>query len=344
MKVKSFYIKHKKLCRLIIITFIFAGAAGIVFGELVQPYAVYADGTKVEDPKMLTADGKELFLVEDEETVKAVVKDVMKTYKPENGDIESIILEEDLKLEDKTLFIGAKPPTVLTEEEAVAKVLEANKSDDPVLHVTTNSTVEVEESVEPELVYEKTDELFEGNVELKSEGTEGTKIVTNEVTMVNGEEESTEEIEEKLTDEAVDTVMYLGTGERPSDTAWEDYSGTVLGSDDGTKMVSYGKQFVGNSYKYGGSSLTNGTDCSGFIYSVYRHFGYNVPRLGFYKMGKGVCLAEAKAGDVVYYPGHYAMYAGDGKIVHAYNSSAGICVSSVHAPGKILTIRRFVEQ
>ena len=52
---------------------------------------------------------------------------------------------------------------------------------------------------------------------------------------------------------------------------------------------------------------------------------------------------EAKPGDVVYYPGHYAMYAGNGQIVHAYNSRAGICVSSVHAPGRILTIRRFVE-
>ena len=110
------------------------------------------------------------------------------------------------------------------------------------------------------------------------------------------------------------------------------------------KMVNYGLQFVGNRYKYGGTSLTNGTDCSGFIYSVYRHFGYNVPRLGFYKMGKGVCLDEAKPGDVVYYPGHYAMYAGDGKIVHAYNSRAGICVSNVHAPGRILTIRSFVDE
>ena len=101
--------------------------------------------------------------------------------------------------------------------------------------------------------------------------------------------------------------------------------------DDGMKMVNYGLQFVGNRYKYGGTSLTNGTDCSGFIYSVYRHFGYNVPRLGFYKMGKGVCLDEAKAGDVVYYPGHYAMYMGDGKIVHAYNSRAGSFTPTIPA-------------
>jgi cell wall-associated NlpC family hydrolase len=138
--------------------------------------------------------------------------------------------------------------------------------------------------------------------------------------------------------------IYLGTKSRPADTAWQDYSGAVFGDTNGIEMVNYGMQFVGNPYRYGGTSLTNGTDCSGFIYSVYRHFGYNVPRLGFYKMGKGVCLAEAKPGDVVYYPGHYAMYAGDGKIVHAYNSRRGICVTSVHAPGRILTIRRFVEE
>ena len=87
--------------------------------------------------------------------------------------------------------------------------------------------------------------------------------------------------------------VYLGTKARPADTAWRDYSGSILGEDNGQNMVNYGLHFVGNPYRYGGTSLTNGTDCSGFIYSVYRHFGYNVPRLGFYKMGKGVCLAEA---------------------------------------------------
>ena len=335
---------YKKMYIALFIALGLTVAAGIIFNQLVKPYAVYADGTKVEDPCIVSADGKELFIVENPEIAQDVVRDVMENYVAEDGDLDSIEIDEQLKIEDKTLFVGVKPPRVLTKDEAVEKVLASNDTESPMMHVTTKTDVDITEKVKPETVYEKTDDLYSGNMELKSEGSEGEKIVTNEVTLVNGEETDSEPVAEKVTEKAVDRVVYVGTKSRPADTAWQDYSGSIIGEDDGLQMVNYGLQFVGNPYRYGGTSLTNGTDCSGFIYSVYRHFGYNVPRLGFYKMGKGVCLDEAKAGDVVYYPGHYAMYMGDGKIVHAYNSRVGIVVSSVHAPGRILTIRRFVDK
>lgn len=344
IKLKAFMFLHRHLLRAVCIAFAFALAAGGAFYIMVKPYAVYADGTKVEDPYIVSADGKELFIVEDKETAKQVVRDVMDNYVPEKGDVDSIKLEENLKIEDKTLFIGVKPPTVITEKEAVQKVLESNETDKPMMHVTTTAKVDEKKDVDPEVVYEKTDDLFDGNIELKSEGEKGEKIVTNEVVMVNGEKESEEAVNEKVTQKPVDTVMLLGTKARPHDTAWADYSGETFGTMDGQELVDFGKQFLGNPYKWGGTSLTNGADCSGFIYAIYQHFGYNVPRMGFFEMGKGVCLAEAKPGDIVYYPGHYAMYAGNGMIVHAYNSRAGICMSGVHAPGKILTIRRFVEK
>ncbi|GEM_PF-1131706 len=336
--------EYKKMYIALCIALAFAVAGAIVFNLIVKPYAVYADGTKVADPCIVSADGEELFIVENEEIAGDVIRSVMESYVAEDGDLDSLQIEEQLKIEDKTLFVGVKPPRVLTEEEAVEKVLQSNATDNPMMHVTTKTDVDVTKKVEPETVYEETDNLFAGNKELKSEGEAGKKIVTNEVTIVNGEETDSKPVAEKVTENPVDRVVYLGTKARPADTAWRDYSGSILGEDNGQNMVNYGLHFVGNPYRYGGTSLTNGTDCSGFIYSVYRHFGYNVPRLGFYKMGKGVCLAEAKPGDVVYYPGHYAMYMGDGKIVHAYNSRAGICVSSVYAPGRILTIRRFVDQ
>ena len=336
--------EYKKMYIAIFIALAFAVAGAIVFNLIVKPYAVYADGTKVEDPCIVSADGKELFIVETPEIAENVIRSVMENYVAEDGDLDSIQIDEQLKIEDKTLFVGVKPPRVLTEEEAVNKVLASNETESPMMHVTTKTDVDIEEVVEPETVYEETDDLYSGNTALKNEGEAGAKIVTNEVTLVNGEETDSEPVAEKVTDNPVDRVVYLGTKSRPADTAWQDYSGEIIGEDDGTKMVNFGLQFLGNPYRYGGTSLTHGTDCSGFIYSVYRHFGYNVPRLGFYKMGKGVCLDEAKAGDVVYYPGHYAMYMGDGKIVHAYNSRVGIVVSNVHAPGRILTIRRFVDQ
>ncbi len=336
--------EFKKMYVALLVVLAFVIAAGITFNMLVKPYAVYADGTKVEDPCIVSADGKELFIVENPEIAGDVIRDVMESYVAEGGDLDSIQIDEQLKIEDKTLFVGVQPPRVLTKEEAVDKVIAANDAESPMIHVTTKTDVDVTEKVQPETVYEETDQLYSGNMELKSEGAEGEKIVTNEVTQVNGVETEVEAVAEKVTEDPVDKVVYVGTKSRPADTAWQDYSGTIIGEDNGMEMVNYGMQFLGNPYRYGGTSLTNGTDCSGFIYSVYRHFGYNVPRLGFYKMGKGVCLDEAKPGDVVYYPGHYAMYAGDGKIVHAYNSRVGIVVSNVHAPGRILTIRRFVDE
>lgn len=335
---------YKKMYIALFVALILTAAAGITFNLMVKPYAVYADGTKVDDPCIVSADGKEVFIVETPEIASDVIREVMESYVAEDGDLDSLEIDEQLKIEDKTLFVGVTPPRVLTKDEAVAKVLAANDTESPAMHVTTKTDVDITEKVKPETVFEETDELYAGNTELKNQGEEGEKIVTNEVTLVNGEETDSVPVAEKVTEKPVDRVISVGTKSRPADTAWCDYSGAIIGEDNGMKMVNYGLQFVGNRYKYGGTSLTNGTDCSGFIYSVYRHFGYNVPRLGFYKMGKGVCLDEAKAGDVVYYPGHYAMYMGDGKIVHAYNSRDGICVSSVHAPGRILTIRRFVDE
>ena len=98
-------------------------AGGITFNMLVKPYAVYADGTKVDDPCIVSADGKELFIVENPEIAGDVIRDVMESYVAEDGDLESIQIDEQLKIEDKTLFVGVKPPRVLTIEEAVDKII-----------------------------------------------------------------------------------------------------------------------------------------------------------------------------------------------------------------------------
>ena len=85
---RNFCRKHKKLFSAVVIAFAFAAAAGVTFGIMVKPYAVYADGTKVEDPYIVSADGKELFIVEDEETAEKVIRRVMKNYVPEGGDLD----------------------------------------------------------------------------------------------------------------------------------------------------------------------------------------------------------------------------------------------------------------
>ena len=95
-------IHYKKMYIALLIALAFVVAAGLVFNQLVKPYAVYADGTKVEDPCIVSADGKELFIVENEEIASKVIRDVMESYVAEDGDLDSIQIDEQLKIEDKT--------------------------------------------------------------------------------------------------------------------------------------------------------------------------------------------------------------------------------------------------
>ena len=100
----------------------------------------------------------------------------------------------------------------------------------------------------------------------------------------------------------------------------------------GSAVVSYASQFVGNPYVYGGSSLTNGTDCSGFVMGVYSAFGVGLPHSSsaMRSVGYGVDVNSMQAGDIVCYSGHVGIYTGNGTIVNALNSSSGITYTNVN--------------
>ena len=126
---------------------------------------------------------------------------------------------------------------------------------------------------------------------------------------------------------------------QPADTS------QTSGAAKGQAVVDFALQFVGNPYVYGGTSLTNGADCSGFVLSVYKEFGVKLPHSATADQKMGVAVAsleEARPGDLLCYSGHVGIYIGNGKFVHASNPRTGIKIGDANYR-KILAIRRIFE-
>lgn len=167
------------------------------------------------------------------------------------------------------------------------------------------------------------------------------------------EAESREEEEKRLAKEAADrrkareaaakTAQAQAAASAPSQSAPAVVVTNENSSEMGTAVAEYALQFVGNPYVYGGTSLTNGADCSGFVMSVYANFGVSLPHSSASDRSQGYAveggLENAQPGDLICYSGHVALYIGDGQIVHASTKKTGIIVSSASYK-KILAIRR----
>ncbi len=136
---------------------------------------------------------------------------------------------------------------------------------------------------------------------------------------------------------------YYGTTDSSTSSSVS-YNTSSTGSGAGSSVVDYATQFVGNPYVWGGTSLTNGADCSGFVQSVYANFGVSLPRTSYEQQNAGteVSYADAQPGDLICYGGHVAIYMGNGQIVHASNSTDGIKISNDATYRTILSVRRLV--
>ncbi|MGN0709916.1 MAG: C40 family peptidase [Anaerovoracaceae bacterium] len=191
-------------------------------------------------------------------------------------------------------------------------------------------------------VIKKKSARYRKSTKVTKGGVKGTTTIETYGREVNGVEVSKPRVEKTVV-KPVDKVIYTGTAMMPI-TLGQTYTGT-----DGADVVKYAKKFIGNPYVWGGTSLTKGADCSGFIYSIYRHFGLSVPRVCFYRVGKQVCsgknfdVKKLKPGDVITYSGHYALYAGDGMVVHAASPKWGIVYTKIDWSGTPIEATRFFE-
>ena len=211
---------------------------------------------------------------------------------------------------------------------------------DPIVDVKVVQLVTSTKKIKYETVEKKTSKLTTGETKVKQKGKEGKKKVTELITSVNGKTTKTEVKKSKVLKKAKKEIILVGTGDAKKNSDGQTYSGN------GQAVADFALQFVGNPYEYGGSSLTDGADCSGFVMAVYEHFGVSLPHgaVTMQSYGRGVSLSEAQPGDLICYPAHVAIYIGGGQIVHAIDYGYDIGVTGLDYSGNpVVDVRRILE-
>ena len=172
----------------------------------------------------------------------------------------------------------------------------------------------------------------------KKEETKGTDPVVQTIA-ANPENGNDSTVAAPTTQKATESTQSKGPGS-PGTSSSEVVSATR------NAVVAYAKQFLGNPYVYGGTSLTSGADCSGFTQSIFSHFGISTGRSSRDQAarGKTISVSEAKPGDLLFYASgdyinHVALYIGGGQVIHASNPTTGICISPANyrTPCKAVT-------
>ena len=221
------------------------------------------------------------------------------------------------------------------EAERIAAEEEARRQAEAEAAAAAAAAQEAEESQSDESY----DDYSEDDSEDYSDSSDTDVQYDEDGDVVSGSSDSSSDYEYDEYGNVIDsdnTVDYDSYSESSSSSSSSSSSGS------GSSVVNYATQFVGNPYVWGGTSLTNGADCSGFVQSVYANFGVSLPRTSYEQQNAGteVSYADAQPGDLICYGGHVAIYMGNGQIVHASNSRDGIKISNNAAYRTILSVRR----
>ncbi len=263
-------------------------------------------------------------------------------YKISSGSVEGYVKGEFCVTGDEAVDyakeVGTRIATVTT---TTLKVREQ-----PGLEETVLGLVPIEDEL---IVTEELDGWVKVNIE-EGDGYVSTDYVTLSTEFVKAEsiaEEKARLAKEEEARKAAKAAAKKKAAENAASGGKSESGGKTYANPTGSTgadVVQFAKQFVGNPYVYGGTSLTNGADCSGFVMSVYKNFGVSLPHSSAADRSVGAAvngLENAQPGDIICYSGHVGIYAGNGQIVHASTSKTGIIVSNANYRS-ILSIRRIL--
>lgn len=323
-----------------------------------KPYAVASGGSKVTEAWSVYAGDKEIAVVGSKEDARFVVHGIKTAYTDDKDRISNLKTTPALSYEQKDLKKEGKNITVLdNRNNAVSNVINANMADPSNPAVTVSYTMDSRKTgpIPYKTISKETDKISKGEQYILRNGKNGYGTAVIRTTYKNGKPAVRRIAKLDVKTPAVSKLVYVGAGTaryeiaastngRGIKTVTDMADSVSPTTKSGEAVANFACQFIGNSYSYGGTSLTNGTDCSGFVMSVYRRFGIALPHSSGSQAhyGKPVSYSKARPGDVFCYSGHVAIYIGRGKIVHAATPSQGIIVGSA-TYHKIKSIRRLIK-